>query len=162
MEDSTAVPNSTVYDYSLIIPEPIAIDWEAKYNESVAQHNLTITAHSTLSNHKDVAMLCISDMFFDEAEIRDWCVEAIEFIERINGELPRGFNIPLRKRMWTVTTRVRGMVCADHDVEVEASTQEEANSMIEEYADDHFDPDEVMRDVNMRSADIEDIEVEVV
>ena len=162
MADSTAVPGSTVYDYSLIVPEPIAIDWEAKYNEAVAQHNLTITAHSTLSHKKDVAMLCISEMFFDEAEIRGWCVEAVEFVERVNGELPSGFNIPLRKRMWTVTTRVRGMVGTDHDVEVEASTQEEANTMVDDYADDHFDPDEVLRTISMRTADIEDIEVEVV
>lgn len=158
MENIESVLSNTTVDFPLPAP---AVDWEAKYQEAAAQHNLTLTAHSALSHKKDAAMLCISEMFFDEAEIRGWCAEAFEFVERVNGELPSGFNIPLRKRMFTVSTRVRGMVCTDHDVEVEASTQEEANRMIEDYADDHFDPDEVMRTVNMRTADIEDIEVEV-
>lgn len=137
-------------------------DWEAKYNEAVAQHNLTLASYSKLIQKKDVAMGCISEMFFDEAELRGWCEEAAEFVERVNDALPRGFNIPLRMRTFTVTTRVRGMVCTDHDVEVEASTQEAANTMIEDHADDYFDPDEVLRTVIMCTADIEDIEVEVV
>jgi len=139
-----------------------AVDWEAKYNESQAQHQHTIDKYAALVTNGNKAMHVISDMFFDEAETRDWCSEAIEFVDRVNGELPHGFNIPLRKRMFTVMTRVRGMVCTEVPVEVEASTQEEANRMIDDNADDHFDPDEELRAVNMRTADIEDIEVEVV
>ena len=146
-------------DFSFTAP---AVDWEAKYNKLVADHQSTCDRHFAYVAAANTAMHVISDMFFDEADIRNWCVEAIEFVERVNGELPRGFNIPLRKRMFTVTTRVRGMVCTDVDVEVEASTQEEANRMIDDNSDDHFDPDEELRAVNMRTADIEDIEVEVV
>jgi hypothetical protein len=139
-----------------------AVDWEAKFRESMAQHQITIDNHGKRLNDGHTAMQVISDMFFDEAEKRDWCKQAVEFIEDVNGNLPRGFNIPLRKRMFTVTTRVWGRVGADVDVEVEASTQEEADRMIDDNPDDHFDPDEELRKVNMRTADIEDIEVEVV
>jgi hypothetical protein len=159
MENIESVLSTVAVDFPLPAP---AVDWEAKYNESQAQHQHTLNKHAALVSDGNTAMNVISEMFFDEAEIRNWCSEVLVFVERVNGELPRGFNIPLRKRKFTVTTRVRGMVCTDVDVEVEASTQEEANQMIDDNPDDHFDPDEELRAVNMRNADIEDIEVEVV
>lgn len=159
MENIESVLSTTTVDFPLPAP---AVDWEAKYQEAVAQHNLTLASYSTLLDNAGKSMLVISKMFFDEAEIRGWCVEAVEFVERVNDQLPHGFDIPLRKRTFTVSTRVRGWVSTDFDVEdVEASSQEEADEKVRDYADDHFDPDEVLRSVHMRNADIDDIEVDV-
>jgi len=146
-------------DFSFTAP---AVDWEAKYNESQAQHQHTLNKHAALVSDGNTAMNVISEMFFDEAEIRNWCIEAIEFVERVNDHLPHGFNIPLRKRKFTVRTRVWGRVGIDYDVmDVKATSQEEADRMVKDNPDDEFDPDKVIRSVNMRYADIEDIEVEI-
>lgn len=161
MEDSTAVSDSTVFDYSLIIPEPIAIDWEAKYNEAVAQHNLTLASYSTLVLNGEKAMTLIGDRFFDEAEKREWCKDAYDFVESINDSLPYGFSIPLRLQKFLVMVTITGEISEHHEVSVTARTQEDADTEVSNDPDAHFDPDEVLRHMNLRWATIENIEVTV-
>ena len=161
MEDSTAVSDSTVFDYSLIIPEPIAIDWEAKYNEAVAQHNLTLASYSTLVLNGEKAMTLIGDKFFDEAEKREWCKEAYDFVESINDSLPYGFSIPLRLQEFLVMVTITGEVSEHYETAVMARSQEEADTLVSDNPDDHFDPDEILRSMNLRWANIENIEVTV-
>ena len=106
-------------------------------------------------------MCTISNWFFDEAEKREWCQEAFDLIESINNELPSGFYIPLRKRRFTVSTTITGTISVTHEVEVEARDQQEADDLVSDCPDDYFDPDEVLREENIRYISIDNIEVEV-
>ena len=139
---------------------PEEINWEAKYNESVAQHRLTNDQYGTHIANANKAMQVISDMFFDEAEKRDWCKDAFDFVEDINSNLPHGFNIPLRKRKFNVHVLISGTISTTHEVEVEARDQSEADDLVNDCPDDYFDPDEVLRDENIRYITIDNIEVE--
>ena len=140
---------------------PEAIGWEVKYNEAVAQHRITTEAHRALQNNVTNAMFIISNRFFEEAENREWCKEAFDFIESLNGELPRDFHIPLRKRKFAVSVTISGTISTTHEVEVEAQDQSEADDLVNDCPDDYFDPDEVLRDENIRYVSIDNIEVEV-
>lgn len=140
---------------------PEAINWEAKYNEAVAQHKFTSEAYVTLKNSVDKAMWTISNSFFDEADKRDWCKEVFDFIESINSELPSGFYIPLRKRKFAVSVTISGTISTTHEVEVEAQDQSEADDLVNDCPDDYFDPDEILREENIRYISIDNIEVEV-
>lgn len=142
-------------------PTPEATNWEAKYNEAVAQHKFTIDAHVALKNNVDTAMQVVSEMLFDEAEKHGRCEDAFDFVDSINDALPRGFYIPLRKRKFTVSTTITGTISVTHEVEVEARNQQEADDLVSDCPDDYFDPDDVLREENIRYISIDNIEVEV-
>ena len=144
-----------------IYPEPIAIDWEAKYKEAVEQHNLTLASYSTLLLNGETAMSVIGNMFFDEAEKRDWCKVAYDFVESINHSLPSGFSIPLRLQEFLVMVTITGEISEHHEVAVMARTQEDADTEVSDDPDAHFNPDEILRSMTMRWATIENIEVTV-
>lgn len=140
---------------------PEVINWEAKYNEAIAQHQLTNESYSNVLKDINSAMAIIGEMFFDEADKRGWCKESFEFVESINNSLPRGFAIPLRKRKFAVSVTVSGTISVHHEVEVEAFDQSEADDLVNDCPDDYFDPDEVLREENIRYVSIDNIEVEV-
>lgn len=140
---------------------PEAINWEAKYNEAVAQHRLTSEAHVALKNSVDKAMWTIGEMVFDEADKNDWDEKAFDLIESINDALPRGFRIPLREREFDVEVTISGTISMHHTVTVKARSQEDAEDSIRDCPDDYFDPDEVLREENIRYVSIDNIEVEV-
>jgi hypothetical protein len=158
MENIESVLSTTTVDFPLPAP---AVDWEAKYNESIAQHRLTNESYSTHIKNSNASMEIISNMFFDEAEKREWCAEAYDFVESINDALPSGFSIPLRLQEFTVMVTVTGEVSENHEVSVKARNQEEADTEVSDNPDDHFDPDDVLRSMNLRWATIENIEVTV-
>jgi hypothetical protein len=122
---------------------------------------VTVDNLSTLRVKGETSMEIISNKFFDEAEKRDWCAEAFKFIHEINSELPLPFNIPLREREFEVEVTVTGTISVHHTATVKARSQEEAEDNMRDCPDDYFDPEEILRDENLRYISIDNIEVEV-
>ena len=122
---------------------------------------VTVDNLSTLRVKGETSMEIISNMFFDEAEKREWCAEAFKFIEGINRELPLPFNIPLREQEFEIEVTVTGTISVHHMVTVKARSQDEAEDNMRDCPDDYFDPEEVLRDENIRYISIDNIEVEI-
>ena len=122
---------------------------------------ITVDNLSSLRVKGETSMEIISNKFFDEAEKRDWCAEAFKFIEGINSELPLPFNIPLREREFEVEVTITGTISVTHMATVKARSQEDAEDNVRDCPDDYFDPEEILRDENLRYMSIDNVEVEV-
>ncbi len=122
---------------------------------------VTVDNLSTLRVKGETSMEIISNKFFDEAEKREWCDEAFKFIHEINSELPLPFNIPLREKEFEVEVTVTGTISVHHMATVKARSQEEAEDNMRDCPDDYFDPEEILRDENLRYISIDNIEVDI-
>ena len=101
----------------------------------------------------------VGQRLLDEAERRNWCAEFDDIINEVNDELPGGFQLPTRKRMFRVEVEVTGTHTTTYTVEVEASSSDEAYELVDESPSDYFDPDEVMTDA-VRYDSWDDIQTE--
>jgi hypothetical protein len=102
----------------------------------------------------------VGQRLLDEAENRGWCDEFDKIIEEVNGELSGMFQLPTRKRMFTVEVEVTGTHTTTYTVEVEAKNSDEAYELVDESPSDYFDPDEVMTDA-VRYDSWDDIQTEI-
>ena len=110
---------------------------------------------STLYNDHDK----ISTALKEEAENRGWCKEYNTFCEEVNSTLEMSELLPLEQE-YPVNTRTKAEVEVDHVVYVTATSQEHADSMVEDNPNMFFDPEEVALDhVKNHGFDSYDIEL---
>ena len=107
--------------------------------------------------HSDIDK--ISTALKEEAENRGWCGEYNTFCEEVNSTLEMSELQPLEQE-FQVTTRVKAEVEVDHITYVTATSQEQADSMVEDDPNCFFDPEEVALDhVKNHGFDSYDIEL---
>jgi pyruvoyl-dependent arginine decarboxylase (PvlArgDC) len=110
---------------------------------------------ATLHNDHDK----ISTALKEEAENRGWCGEYNTFCEEVNSTLEITELLPLEQE-FQVNTRVKAEVEVDHITYVTATSQEQADSMVEDDPNMFFDPEEVALDhVKNHGFDSYDVEL---
>ena len=104
-------------------------------------------------HHKDIQT--IGEALIEMAEDKDWCSEYDEFINELNGNLY--VELPSRRRNYDVTIKVKREVYAYVTVQVEATSEEDAQEIVEE--DTYSYLDDLPRDIGDWEETDEDIDV---
>lgn len=118
------------------------------------------TAHANSRNEAVEAIMAIGTAFLEEAEKREWCDEADDFIESLNEKLPSWLELPRRKRKYEVSYRIVGNQEATGSVVIEASSLEEANELFMECPDDYVDAQDELSNAS-HSNSFDDIEIDL-
>ena len=105
------------------------------------------------------AMRTISDAIWEESDVRGWCDEVVQFMERVNESLPTDYELILREREYEVETVITGTASTTHNVRVMAGSQEEADTLVKDDPDKYMDPEAILNDEYRLEWD--DIEVDV-
>jgi hypothetical protein len=108
--------------------------------------------------HSDIDK--ISTALQGEAENRGWCGEYNTFCAEVNSTLEMSELLPLEQE-YAVNTRTKAEVEVDHVVYVTATSQEHADSMVEDDPNMFFDPEEVALD-HVRNHGFDSYDVELV
>jgi hypothetical protein len=129
------------FEIKLIDAEAQRDDYKAKVNDRNHKH---------LSDVNTIGLALI-----EVAEDKEWCSEYDEFIEELNGNL--SVELPTRKRNFDVTIKVSREVYTYLTVQVEATSEEDAQELVEE--DTYTYLDELPRDIGDWEERDEDIDV---
>lgn len=81
------------------------------------------------------AVELIGERLMQEADKRGWCSEYDSFVDDINGELPHGFELPVREREYEVRWTQTVTVNVDMTATFTASDEDEAISMARDWCD---------------------------
>ena len=101
----------------------------------------------------------IGQSLIDEAENRDFCEEFDRFVEAVNDSLPVDLMLPTRVRAYEVEIEIHVSHTVYQTVSVLATSQDEANQMIEDEADSHIDVHMLIEDDLAMSCGYDSVEV---
>ena len=118
------------------------------------------TAHANSRNEAVEAIMAIGTAFLEEAEKREWCDEADDFIESLNEKLPAWLELPRRKRKYEVGYRITGTQEATGSVVIEASSLDEANELFMDCPHDYVDAEEELSN-SCNSNSFDDVQIDL-
>jgi len=113
-----------------------------------------------MRDDRDRALGVIGMRLIEEAENRGWCTEFDEIIDEVNAALPDGWELPERKREFTIEIEVTGTIRTTTSVTVEAKTEDEAREMIDDGEGEHYDSDDILTRA-AKNVSFDDVEVEI-
>jgi hypothetical protein len=101
----------------------------------------------------------IGESLIVEAENRGWCDEYDSFVEALNDSLPPDLMLPVRLKEYEVEIQIDISHTVYQTVSVMATSQDEANRMIENDADSHVDINMIIEDDLAMSCGYDSVEV---
>jgi hypothetical protein len=101
----------------------------------------------------------IGQTLMEEAENRGWCDEYDSFIEAVNASLPADMTLPKRIQAYEVEIEVQISHTVYTTVEVMATSQAAANSMVEDDPESYVNAEEIIGDDLAMSGGYDTVEI---
>lgn len=161
-------PNSTIFDGQLHVCSTLGHSTKEFIKEMQAQYQYNQTQKEQIDTQRRTIMCAhegftaISRRFAEEADSRDWCEEANEFIINVNQDIPSPFSLEELYHDYNIDVTIRPDILVTLSTSVRARTYGEAEDLMRDDISMYFDDSDIREaigDADISCYDIQDIEV---